>query len=150
MNVQNKHVLSCTLYRYCVCFQGFEVLEELEEAVAANKPKNTLQMLSSKFYTTIPHDFGRRTPPIIDTTEGVQKKYDMLAVRVRCVQNCILWIISGRVVSLGSPVPIPLPSIIRSCRKLDFMTSTIVSIWLIFYVHTFYQKAIFICFVFVF
>ena len=61
-------------------FQGFEILEELEEAVSKSKPKNTLQMLSSKFYTAIPHDFGRRTPPVISTTEGVQMKYDMLAV----------------------------------------------------------------------
>ena len=148
MTVQNKHVLSHTLYKYCVCFQGFEILEELEDAVGAKKPQNTLQMLSSKFYTAIPHDFGRRTPPVINTTEGVQKKYDMLAVRVRCVQNCILWLISGRVVSLGSLVPISLPSIIRSCCKLDFMTSTIVSIRLIFLCAYFLTESYFYLFSF--
>lgn len=55
-------------------------MEELEDAVTKKKPKNTLQMLSSKFYTAIPHDFGRRVPPVIDNVEGVQNKYDMLAV----------------------------------------------------------------------
>ena len=64
----------------CFAFQGFEILEELEEAIQKKKPKNTLQMLSSKFYTAIPHDFGRRIPPVIDNAEGVQMKYDMLAV----------------------------------------------------------------------
>ena len=72
----------CLLCSYFVLFspQGFEILEELEEAVSKKKPKNTLQMLSSKFYTAIPHDFGRRVPPVIDTAEDVQMKYDMLAV----------------------------------------------------------------------
>lgn len=60
--------------------KGFEILEELEEAIAKKKPKATLQMLSSRFYTAVPHDFGRRIPPVIDNAEGVQQKYDMLAV----------------------------------------------------------------------
>jgi poly [ADP-ribose] polymerase len=60
--------------------QGFEILEELEEAVNNHKPTNTLQALSSKFYTAVPHDFGRRVPPVINTLEMVQNKYDMLAV----------------------------------------------------------------------
>ncbi|XP_005100577.1 protein mono-ADP-ribosyltransferase PARP3 [Aplysia californica] len=60
--------------------KGFEALEEIEEAINSNKPKNSLNALSSKFYTAIPHDFGRRVPPAISTAEEVQKKYDMLAV----------------------------------------------------------------------
>ncbi|KAL8585846.1 hypothetical protein ACOMHN_040071 [Nucella lapillus] len=60
--------------------KGFEILEELEEAVAKKSPRNKLQALSSQFYTAVPHDFGRRTPPVIDNAEGVQMKYDMLAV----------------------------------------------------------------------
>ena len=40
-----------------------------------------LQELSSKFYTVIPHSFGRQRPPVINTREVLQLKMDMLAVR---------------------------------------------------------------------
>ncbi|XP_062613650.1 protein mono-ADP-ribosyltransferase PARP3-like [Saccostrea cucullata] len=59
--------------------KGFEVLEELEKAIDS---RNNSQMmaLSSKFYTVIPHDFGRRVPPVMKTLEDVRQKYDMLLV----------------------------------------------------------------------
>lgn len=59
--------------------KGFEVLEDLEKAVDA---KNNAQIvsLSSKFYTVIPHDFGRKVPPVMNTLETIRKKYDMLLV----------------------------------------------------------------------
>ena len=60
---------------------GFEALEEIEEAIKKKKPVNTLDALSSKFYTTIPHSFGRAIPPAIKTMESLQNRYDMLAVR---------------------------------------------------------------------
>lgn len=60
--------------------KGFECLEELEEALKKKKPKNTLNALSSKFYTLIPHDFGRRIPPTIDNAETLRQKMDMLLV----------------------------------------------------------------------
>ncbi|KAK3103750.1 hypothetical protein FSP39_021612 [Pinctada imbricata] len=60
--------------------KGFECLEEIEEAVKAKKPKNTLAALSSKFYTLIPHDFGRKIPPVMNDLETVRQKYDMLLV----------------------------------------------------------------------
>ena len=59
--------------------KGFEVLEELE-AVMENKKKGSYADISSKFYTAIPHDFGRTRPKPIDTREALQQKYDMLAV----------------------------------------------------------------------
>ena len=59
--------------------KGFEILEELE-AVMENKKKGTYMDISSKFYTVIPHDFGRTRPKPIDTREALQQKYDMLAV----------------------------------------------------------------------
>ncbi|UJR38079.1 hypothetical protein I4U23_030760 [Adineta vaga] len=59
--------------------KGFEVLEELE-AVMENKKKGSINEISSKFYTAIPHDFGRNVPKPINTREGLQQKYDMLAV----------------------------------------------------------------------
>ncbi len=59
--------------------KGFECLEEIEEAMKKKSPK-TLQDLTSRFYTLIPHDFGRQRPPIIGDEETVRKKKDMLLV----------------------------------------------------------------------
>lgn len=59
--------------------KGFEILEELE-AVMENKKKGSYADISSRFYTVIPHDFGRTRPKPIDSREALQKKYDMLAV----------------------------------------------------------------------
>lgn len=59
--------------------KGFECLEELEKDVNANK-KTNINALSSKFYTLIPHNFGRRVPPPLNTAELVQEKMNMLAV----------------------------------------------------------------------
>ena len=59
--------------------KGYTVLEELEDAVEGSKAK-LITDLSSRFYTLIPHAFGRRVPPPINTQELVQKKYDMLNV----------------------------------------------------------------------
>ena len=59
--------------------RGFEVLEELEKAVDSKNKKKMME-LSSKFYTVIPHDFGRRVPPVMDTLEIIRQKYDMLLV----------------------------------------------------------------------
>ncbi|HEY5924633.1 MAG TPA: WGR domain-containing protein, partial [Kofleriaceae bacterium] len=59
--------------------KGFEVLEELEDAIEKRKNK-LIETVTSRFYTVIPHAFGRRVPPIIDTMELLQKKFDMLNV----------------------------------------------------------------------
>ena len=45
------------------------------------KAAKNLQELTSRFYTLIPHDFGRQRPPIINTLENVREKMDMLMVR---------------------------------------------------------------------
>lgn len=60
--------------------KGFECLDDIEKALNAKKPKSTLTALSSTFYTLIPHDFGRRIPPTIDTLETLRSKMDMLLV----------------------------------------------------------------------
>ncbi|KAH3881504.1 protein mono-ADP-ribosyltransferase PARP3-like [Dreissena polymorpha] len=59
--------------------KGFEVLDEIEK-VLDKKSKANLATLSSQFYTVIPHDFGRKTPPVINTLEGLRQKMDMLLV----------------------------------------------------------------------
>lgn len=60
--------------------KGFEILEDIEKALERKASHFELNSLSSKFYTAIPHDFGRQIPPAIKTAEGLQKKYDMLMV----------------------------------------------------------------------
>jgi poly [ADP-ribose] polymerase 2/3/4 len=59
--------------------KGFEVLEELEDAIEKKKTK-LVEQVTSRFYTVIPHAFGRRVPPLIDSMELLQKKFDMLNV----------------------------------------------------------------------
>ena len=59
--------------------KGFEALEEIEKAIKTGKTSK-LNDLSSKFYTLIPHDFGRCVPPAIRTPEMVREKMDMLLV----------------------------------------------------------------------
>lgn len=58
---------------------SLKVLEELEQAVKSNRMKD-MQDLTSRFYTVIPHNFGRQRPPTISNLEVLQKKMDMLAV----------------------------------------------------------------------
>ncbi len=66
--------------------KGCEVLEEIEVELNKTKPSAKILLdLSSKFYTVIPHDFGRQRPPSISSTELLQKKYDMLTVRLTLV-----------------------------------------------------------------
>ena len=58
-----------------------QVLEEMEKEL---KKKSTsgdrMRELSSRFYTLIPHSFGRQRPPTINSEEGVRQKMDMLLV----------------------------------------------------------------------
>ncbi|KAM9859765.1 protein mono-ADP-ribosyltransferase PARP3 isoform 1-T2 [Aulostomus maculatus] len=60
--------------------KGFEVLEEIEAAMNQRSKKARLEELSSKFFTTIPHNFGRNRPPTIDNKEIVDQKKEMLMV----------------------------------------------------------------------
>ncbi|XP_014843784.1 PREDICTED: poly [ADP-ribose] polymerase 3 [Poecilia mexicana] len=60
--------------------KGFEVLEEIEAAMSQKGGRGRLEELSSKFFTTIPHNFGRSRPPAIDTKEIVEQKKEMLMV----------------------------------------------------------------------
>lgn len=61
--------------------KGFEVLEEIEAAMKQKKTSARLQELSSKFFTTVPHNFGRNRPPTINTQEIIDQKKEMLMVR---------------------------------------------------------------------
>ncbi|KHJ46115.1 Poly(ADP-ribose) polymerase catalytic domain protein [Trichuris suis] len=62
--------------------RAFSVLAELQEvlkgtddpAVKANKITNC----TTRFYSLVPHNFGMRKPPLLDSTSILQKKVDML------------------------------------------------------------------------
>lgn len=54
--------------------KGFEVLEDLKKAIEGGKKGASINELSSKFYTAIPHDFGRKVPPPITSTKKKTKK----------------------------------------------------------------------------
>ncbi|CAL9703936.1 unnamed protein product [Knipowitschia caucasica] len=60
--------------------KGFEVLEEIEAALNNKSKRQILEELSSKFFTTVPHNFGRSRPPTIDSKEIIEKKKEMLMV----------------------------------------------------------------------
>jgi len=57
-----------------------QALEAIEDALKAGASGSKLAELTSRFYTIIPHDFGRRVPPVIRDHETLQKKFDMLLV----------------------------------------------------------------------
>ncbi len=59
--------------------KGFDALDEIEQAMNTNNAA-ALMTATSRFYTVIPHDFGRRKPPVINAPETLQKKRDMLNV----------------------------------------------------------------------
>ncbi|KAM5315465.1 protein mono-ADP-ribosyltransferase PARP3-like isoform 1-T2 [Glossophaga mutica] len=60
--------------------RGFEALEALEAALRdPTTEDDRLEELSSRFYTVIPHNFGRSRPPLISSLELLQAK-DMLLV----------------------------------------------------------------------
>ncbi|RLV99526.1 hypothetical protein DV515_00009665 [Chloebia gouldiae] len=61
--------------------RGFEALEELEAALREQPPQATrLEELSSRFYTIVPHNFGRARPPTISSPDLLRAKKDMLLV----------------------------------------------------------------------
>ncbi|XP_008847969.1 protein mono-ADP-ribosyltransferase PARP3 isoform X1 [Nannospalax galili] len=61
--------------------RGFEALEALEEALKTpTGGGQTLEELSSHFYTVIPHNFGRSRPPPINSPKILQAKKDMMLV----------------------------------------------------------------------
>ncbi|XP_074139475.1 protein mono-ADP-ribosyltransferase PARP3 isoform X1 [Sminthopsis crassicaudata] len=60
--------------------KGFEALEALEAALQKSADTKELEELSSRFYTIIPHNFGRMRPPPINSREVLQAKKDMLLV----------------------------------------------------------------------
>lgn len=69
--------------------KGFEVIEEIEQAVQAGSNQTRLEELSSRFFTIIPHNFGRCRPPVIRDAEVIEKKKEMLLVRWSSAAFCL-------------------------------------------------------------
>lgn len=55
--------------------RGIDALDEIKSALASGGAD--LAALSSRFYTMIPHSFGRSRPPVISNEAMLQQKYDM-------------------------------------------------------------------------
>ncbi|KAJ6648922.1 Poly [ADP-ribose] polymerase, partial [Pseudolycoriella hygida] len=60
------------------CLKAMEVLSKLAETVKLARNRTAFISESNKFYTLIPHDFGERRPPVINTIESITAKREML------------------------------------------------------------------------
>lgn len=60
------------------CLKAMQVLSDLASVVKIGGTRTNFISESNKFYTLIPHDFGERRPPIIDTIEFITEKREML------------------------------------------------------------------------
>ena len=61
---------------------GYEILSKLQEVLIGDASTKAADVLtySNKFYTSIPHNFGMRLPPPIDSLEILKQKIEMLEV----------------------------------------------------------------------
>lgn len=61
--------------------RGYAVLEEIQALVDNNSTSTSeYARLTSAFYTAIPHAFGRQRPPLINSSEMLRAKFDVVAV----------------------------------------------------------------------
>jgi len=58
--------------------KGYLVLKELEELIKKGTSSTILTAKTSEFYTLIPHNFGRRVPPVINSIDVLKSKMNML------------------------------------------------------------------------
>ena len=57
---------------------GIAILSEIEDKLnGSNSTFATFESLSSRFYTAIPHSFGRKRPPVIQDKDALQSRFDM-------------------------------------------------------------------------
>lgn len=57
---------------------AMSVLNEISELIENSGTSGKFVEASNRFYTMIPHDFGVKRPPIIDSIEMISKKTEML------------------------------------------------------------------------
>lgn len=57
---------------------AYSILSEVQQAVSQGSSESQILDLSNRFYTLIPHDFGMKKPPLLNNTDSVQAKVEML------------------------------------------------------------------------
>lgn len=57
---------------------GYASLKKIEDCLKPKINKTKLEEACSEFYTKIPHDFGMKKPPLIETTEAIKEKMELL------------------------------------------------------------------------
>lgn len=57
---------------------AYETLNQLDQLVAKGAKENEFIGLSNKFFTLVPHSFGMRAAPIINTLEAINHKREMI------------------------------------------------------------------------
>ncbi|KAF2350530.1 WGR domain [Trinorchestia longiramus] len=58
--------------------KGLSALVDVEEAVKNKASYETIANLTSRFYTLIPHDFGRTNPPVLQSLDVIRQKKDVM------------------------------------------------------------------------
>ena len=56
---------------------GVSILNKIKNKLNGGNVSDSYPLLSSQFYTAIPHSFGRSRPPAISTQTSLQERYDM-------------------------------------------------------------------------
>ncbi|KAF0974778.1 hypothetical protein FDP41_006252 [Naegleria fowleri] len=57
--------------------KGYEILKKIQDVLDGKNTSDDLESLSSRFFTLIPHNFGRNTPPVINKTL-LKKKIELV------------------------------------------------------------------------
>ncbi|NP_001191521.1 poly-(ADP-ribose) polymerase I [Aplysia californica] len=57
---------------------AYSVLTELQRFIENEGTQTQFVDATNRFYTAIPHDFGMKKPPLLDTAEVIKQKTDML------------------------------------------------------------------------
>eukprot|EP00933_Yihiella_yeosuensis_P060501 TRINITY_DN63259_c0_g1_i1.p1 TRINITY_DN63259_c0_g1~~TRINITY_DN63259_c0_g1_i1.p1 ORF type:complete len:488 (+),score=124.08 TRINITY_DN63259_c0_g1_i1:77-1540(+) len=105
--------------------KGQAVLEKIQAALKKGS-KPDLAALSSQFYTLIPHDFGRKVPPAITTSEMLEAKMELLKFYLRMgfekIEEAeVLTPVDG---VLDLPVPKTLAEAANSCCGAGSITTS--------------------------
>ncbi|XP_065057508.1 poly [ADP-ribose] polymerase 1-like [Rhopilema esculentum] len=58
--------------------KAYQVLGELQQCLDNNETGTKILDASNRFYTLIPHDFGLKAPPLLNKSEMIKEKTDML------------------------------------------------------------------------
>ncbi|XP_044278301.1 poly [ADP-ribose] polymerase 2 isoform X2 [Varanus komodoensis] len=57
---------------------GYQSLQKVEACLKRKQPGRALLEACNEFYTRIPHDFGLKTPPLINTEQELREKMQLL------------------------------------------------------------------------